>query len=315
MTESEERTKKKEENKVKYAEKDVHLEWMEYAYTLSWNASPVKDAYCVGCVIVDPSTNRLVTFGYSREMAGNTHAEECALRKLTDIKTKDAKCTTCQKLDMYATMEPCSVRLSGNRPCVESILMSGRIGRVFIGVMEPSTLVKCTGTQKLLSAGLDIFIVRDPSNLSRIRDLCLDPNRHITEKTSVRVRPRRESEIADLMDKDFQNAYTTFLAEPIQPVEIKTMASEEVRKRAKACAAIGLQPSRESKDALITGIFLRNSMFRGRDCSEKSERVKRELVFLSQALMRDTKILVEEKQLDGTTKPCTAYLKHHNVDR
>lgn len=313
MTESEERIKK--ENKVKYAEKDVHLEWMEYAYRLSWNASPVKDAYCVGCVIVDPSTNRLVTFGYSREMAGNTHAEECALRKLTDIKTKDAKCTTCQKLDMYATMEPCSVRLSGNRPCVESILMSGRIGRVFIGVMEPSTLVKCTGTQKLLSAGLDIFIVRDPSNLSRIRDLCLDPNRHITEKTSVRVRPRRESEIADLMDKDFQNAYTTFLAEPIQPVEIKTMASEEVRKRAKACAAIGLQPSRESKDALITGIFLRNSMFRGRDCSEKSERVKRELVFLSQALMRDTKILVEEKQLDGTTKPCTAYLKHHNVDR
>ena len=315
MTESEERIKKKEKNKVKYAEKDIHLEWMEYAYRLSWNASPVKDAYCVGCVIVDPSTNRLVTFGYSREMAGNTHAEECALRKLTDIKTKDAKCTTCQKLDMYATMEPCSVRLSGNRPCVESILMSGRIGRVFIGVMEPSTLVKCTGTQKLLSAGLDIFIVRDPSNLSRIRDLCLDPNRHITEKTSVRVRPRRESEIADLMDKDFQNAYTTFLAEPIQPVEIKTMASEEVRKRAKVCAAIGLQPSRESKDALITGIFLRNSMFRGRDCSEKSERVKRELVFLSQALMRDTKILVEEKQLDGTTKPCTAYLKHHNVDR
>jgi pyrimidine deaminase RibD-like protein len=36
-------------------------------------------AYCVGCVIVHPVTRAVLATGYSRELPGNTHAEENAL--------------------------------------------------------------------------------------------------------------------------------------------------------------------------------------------------------------------------------------------
>ena len=58
------------------------------------------------------------------------------------------------------------------------------------------------------------------------------------------------------------------------------------------------------------GNFLKFNV--SRKVREKGERVKRELVLLSQALMRDTKILVEEEQADGTMKPCM-YLKSHTT--
>ena len=63
---------------------------------------------------------------------------------------------------MYTTMEPCSIRLSGNLPCCQSILStlrrpepsSGskagagvgvRITRVYVGAMEPENFVQCEG--------------------------------------------------------------------------------------------------------------------------------------------------------------------------
>ena len=269
--------------RVEYAEKAKHLEWMRYACRLSWNASPVKDAYCVGCVIVEPSSNRLVTSGFSREMEGNTHAEECALRKLKHIET-----TKDEKLDMYATMEPCSIRLSGNRPCVQSIMLSGRIGRIFIGIMEPSTLVKCTGTQKLLSAGLDMFIVRDPSNPSLIRDLCLDPNRHITENMKIRVRPRRDEENVKMLSScsDDDDGLMIYVAEPIQPVKIKTMSSKEVSKRVEICAAVALRV--KGKEAHVVEISLSSKL-------PDKETTRLELLSTTQAFLRNnTKIIADE---------------------
>ena len=61
---------------------------------------------------------------------------------------------------MYATMEPCSERLSGNKPCTDRILEAGKlIGRVVLGVREPDTFVRCVGVEKLLENG--IVVVRN----------------------------------------------------------------------------------------------------------------------------------------------------------
>src|SRR5579871_5458956 len=111
--------------------------------------TPTSTAFCVGCVISDPETHRVLATGYSRELPGNTHAEECALRKVADSGK------AYKGLDMYTTMEPCSERLSGNKPCTDRILEAdGLIGRVILGVREPDDFVQCVGAEKLRDKGV-----------------------------------------------------------------------------------------------------------------------------------------------------------------
>ena len=112
---------------------------------------PIPTAYCVGCVIVDPAASTVVSMGYSRELPGNTHAEENALAKLV---SRDGL----TGLDLYATMEPCSERLSGNKPCTDGILEVGKlIRRVVLGVREPEKFVKCVGVEKLQAHGVEVI--------------------------------------------------------------------------------------------------------------------------------------------------------------
>jgi pyrimidine deaminase RibD-like protein len=132
---------------------------------------PNPTAYCVGCVIVDPATQKVLSTGFSRELSGNTHAEECALAKLQtqtpDVATEDAESRRLVGLDMYATMEPCSERLSGNKSCTDRILENGGlIGRVVLGVREPDTFVKCVGVEKLLAHGV-VVVRNDDEELER----------------------------------------------------------------------------------------------------------------------------------------------------
>jgi pyrimidine deaminase RibD-like protein len=113
---------------------------------------PTPTAYCVGCLIVDPATHAILATGYSRELPGNTHAEENALTKLSQSIQSKGKLTD---LDMYVTMEPCSERLSGNKPCTDRILEAGGlIRRVVLGVREPDTFVRCVGVEKLQENGI-----------------------------------------------------------------------------------------------------------------------------------------------------------------
>jgi len=112
---------------------------------------PTPTAYCVGCVIVDPATSTVLATGYSRELPGNTHAEENALAKLG---SRDGL----TGLDLFATMEPCSERLSGNKPCTDRILEAGKlIRRVVLGVREPDKFVKCVGVEKLQAHGVEVI--------------------------------------------------------------------------------------------------------------------------------------------------------------
>lgn len=137
-----------------------HHRFLSLALDEAKKCKPTPTAYCVGCVIVQPATRTVLATGYSRELPGNTHAEENALTKLfSQYKSKShpESLSKLVGLDMYATMEPCSERLSGNKPCTDRILEAGRlIGRVILGVREPDKFVKCVGVEKLQESGIAV---------------------------------------------------------------------------------------------------------------------------------------------------------------
>ncbi|WFD32512.1 hypothetical protein MSPP1_003560 [Malassezia sp. CBS 17886] len=125
----------------------AHLRMLLLALAEADQCEAVPTAFSVGCVIavnlpqldapqvplsdaavLEPGT--LFT-GYSRELPGNTHAEECALEKLRRhcLRTPEgqgdlsaARLRVPLPLLLYTTMEACSERLSGNQPCVDRIL-------------------------------------------------------------------------------------------------------------------------------------------------------------------------------------------------
>lgn len=122
------------------------LDLMKLALNEADKCLPLVTAFSVGCVITieallnekDRSTsqNQEITLstGYSRELEGNTHAEQCALTKLISnydlLSTSPANSSAKWNgnvvgdidLNLYTTMEPCSERLSGQDPCVDRIL-------------------------------------------------------------------------------------------------------------------------------------------------------------------------------------------------
>ncbi|GAA5978082.1 hypothetical protein JCM10908_004221 [Rhodotorula pacifica] len=157
-----------------------HVQYMRQALAEARKSIPIETAFCVGAVIVSSpdhptSPSTVLATGYSRELPGNTHAEQCALDKLSSPKSGEATSTKeagaksderRQLLDgasIYTTMEPCSTRLSGNVPCVQRILDTG-INRVYIGVEEPRDFVECEGTRLLREAGRQVFVVVDPAD-------------------------------------------------------------------------------------------------------------------------------------------------------
>ena len=127
-------------------------------------SNQVDSAYCVGAVLVRNGV--VLSTGFSRELPGNTHAEECALVKLATLGV-DAKGAT-----LYSTMEPCSERMSGNTPCTHRIIEAG-VGRVIVGVREPNNFVCCQGGQQLENAGIPVFF------LQGLEAQCLGPNSHL----------------------------------------------------------------------------------------------------------------------------------------
>ena len=165
-----------------------HRVCMEMAIREAEKSVPSPKAYCVGCVIVPKGTAEaldksfpvltaesrakaaasVLSTGFSRELPGNTHAEQCALMKMEAAGVDASGC------DMYTSMEPCSVRLSGNVPCVKNCIKHG-VGRVFVGVREPAHFVRCEGVAQLVAAGIPCFDVV----WNGVESACLAPNQHI----------------------------------------------------------------------------------------------------------------------------------------
>lgn len=151
-----------------YTNDSCDLKYMQLSIKEAQKSIAAPQAYCVGAAIVD-SEGRLLSTGFSRELPGNTHAEECALAKLDGNQVNLENCT------MYTTMEPCSVRLSGNRPCVSRII-EAKMKRVVVGVREPPNLVTCEGISLLEREGIPVYIVPN------VQKECLAPNQHILKQ-------------------------------------------------------------------------------------------------------------------------------------
>lgn len=178
-----------------------HYEQMLKALEEAGKCEATDTAFCVGCVISiqsddDTHDTTLIT-GFSRELPGNTHAEQCALDKLLSQYKPEARGSASSSivpLDLYTTMEPCSERLSGNLPCVQRILEFNntrhtvslpcrllseaslmrssaatvrvplRIARVFQGVSEPDDFVQCQGQNILRDNGIEVITVTCPES-------------------------------------------------------------------------------------------------------------------------------------------------------
>ncbi|KAJ2439855.1 hypothetical protein GGF42_007821 [Coemansia sp. RSA 2424] len=146
-----------------YSDRDVEL--MRMAIDAAKKCTSVSTAYNVGAVIASSDKTQVLSTGYSRQLPGNTHAEECALTNRHYI---PRGCV------MYTTMEPCSRRLSGNTPCVTRILNSSKIAKVFVGVREPSNFVQCTGMEELARHGVDVV------HIAELEQECQKLNQHLS---------------------------------------------------------------------------------------------------------------------------------------
>lgn len=149
----------------------IHATHMSHALRLAKLSPPKPTNYCVGALLVSSTTNTVLSTGYTLELPGNTHAEQCCLLKLAaesgvseervgelELVRKEAGVV------LYTTVEPCAERLSGQTPCVERITETRKAGagiqRVYVGVKEPDTFVKAnSGAQRLEAAGLEVVHV------------------------------------------------------------------------------------------------------------------------------------------------------------
>lgn len=129
---------------------DPHRKFMELAIEMANKCGETQTQFNVGAVLV--VDGEVISTGHSRELEGNTHAEQCALEKYYE---KTGSRTVPKGTEIYTTMEPCSLRLSGNLPCVDRILETC-IKTCFVGVVEPDIFVKDnTGYQKLTEKNVE----------------------------------------------------------------------------------------------------------------------------------------------------------------
>ena len=96
----------------------------------------------VGCVIV--KDGRIIGEGW-HEKCGGLHAERNALKNCTEDPAG---------ADLYVTLEPCC-HWGRTPPCTDAILEK-RIGRVFVGCLDPNPLVAGKGAQILRDAGIPV---------------------------------------------------------------------------------------------------------------------------------------------------------------
>jgi pyrimidine deaminase RibD-like protein len=155
-----------------------HYQYLQLALAEAQKCEPVPTAFCVGCILVaqaaESNERIVISSGYSRELAGNTHAEANALTKFHAIPPSELAVRfpalvspnlssheqILMQTDVYTTMEPCSIRTSGLPPCANA-LVAAKVKRCFIGTGEPEDFVHCEGAQKLEKAGIEVVWLKD----------------------------------------------------------------------------------------------------------------------------------------------------------
>jgi pyrimidine deaminase RibD-like protein len=142
-----------------------HKAYLGLALSLATQSPPKPTNYRVGAVLLDVASNEILSTGYTLELPGNTHAEQCCFEKLAakhGIDSSHLAGVLPDAVALYSTMEPCSFRLSGNLPCVERILAIGnKVKTVYVGVKEPEKFVSNnSGKAKLEQAGISFVHVK-----------------------------------------------------------------------------------------------------------------------------------------------------------
>lgn len=167
---------------------DDHAAYMRLALDLARKSPPKPTNFRVGAVLVDQSRNEILATGYTLELPGNTHAEQCCLLKLAEqhkVTEEQLKDVLPSQLVLYTTVEPCSKRLSGNLPCVERVLrLAGSIRTVYVGIMEPDTFVS-KNTGKLLLQDAGIQVVQIPGLESEIMAVATAGHRQVENQPST----------------------------------------------------------------------------------------------------------------------------------
>ena len=148
----------------------THLQFLEQALAEARKSPLLASNFRVGCVIVSlksPTSPAVLSTGYTLELKGNTHAEQCALTKLAtslDLAETSLSSVLPESVHaiLYTTLEPCGKRLSGNTPCVQRIIATrvnnpeGGIRKVIFGAKEPGTFVQDSQSCRMLTeAGVE----------------------------------------------------------------------------------------------------------------------------------------------------------------
>ena len=140
-------------------------DFMKLAIEEAKKCKSVQSAFNVGAILV---TNDKIVAGYSRELEGNTHAEQCCLLKVNGEVGSLPHSTSV----LYTTMEPCGERLSGKMCCAQ-LIITGGIKRVVYGCKEPGNFINTTkGLKLLIDAGIEVV------HLEELESECQLLNRH-----------------------------------------------------------------------------------------------------------------------------------------
>jgi len=127
-------------------------QWLAEAVELGRRCPPTDRAFSVGAILVG-TDGVVIATGFSREGDPSVHAEEVALNKAR------RRCVSTEGATLYSSMEPCSRRLSGRKPCVEHIIEAG-VGRVVYALAEPPVFVQCEGHETLVRAGIEVVQIQ-----------------------------------------------------------------------------------------------------------------------------------------------------------
>ena len=136
-------------------EKANDSNWMNLAASVaSQSQGTTWPNPCVGCVIV--KNNRAIGRGRTAP-GGRPHAEPCAIANAKEP-TVGAS--------VYVTLEPCAHH-GQTPPCTDALINAG-VSRVIIGSLDPDPRVNGLGVQKLLDAGINVSITKNPQKIDEL---------------------------------------------------------------------------------------------------------------------------------------------------
>jgi pyrimidine deaminase RibD-like protein len=138
---------------------DADRHWLTEAIELSRHCPPSPSAFCVGAIIVAPSS-AVIAAGYSRQFDPRDHAEEVALDRAAGDGADLIEAT------LYSSLEPCLRRVSRPVPCAELIAASP-IRRVVIAWREPPVFQPGGGALWLAEHGIEVIELPELASAAR----------------------------------------------------------------------------------------------------------------------------------------------------